>query len=194
MAFTLPLGSKLPHFCLATTEGTLVSDETLRSFPILVIFFTCNHCPYVIGSDELTRRTALHFQKEGVQFVGINSNTPELYEEDSFYHMVERMQHNQFPWIYAYDPTQEVAKLFGPLKTPHFFVFDYARELVYCGRAIDSPMDPLKVTKHDLEEALQALVNKKSIATPLTNPIGCTIKWKGHDAHWVPPEACDLVR
>lgn len=194
MPFTLPIGAKLPSFTLATTEGTVVSDRSFEAFPILVLFFTCNHCPYVISSDETTRKTALHFQKQGVQFLGINSNSPETYEEDSFYHMVERMHHQKFPWIYAFDPTQEVARHFGALRTPHFFVFDAHRHLVYCGRAIDSPMDPKKATTHDLEVALQALIDKKPIQLPLTNPIGCTIKWKGHDAHWMPPEACDLVR
>ena len=194
MPYTLPLGSNVPDFTLASTEGSLVSPKDWKDIPYLVIFFTCNHCPYVIGSDEVTRKTAYRFQKHGVQFVGINSNSKEQHEEDSFYHMVERMHQHRFPWLYLYDPTQEVAKIFGPLRTPHFFVFDRSRKLVYCGRGVDSPMDASKITTNDLNNALQQLIEDKPIEVPLTNPIGCTIKWKGHDAHWMPPDACDLVK
>lgn len=193
MPYTLPLGSKLPHFSLASTEGAIVSSTDFKDTPFLVIFFTCNHCPYVLCSDEVTRKTALHYQRYGVQFIGINPNSPDHYEEDSFYRMVERMHQNSFPWLYLYDAKQEVVKLFGPLKTPHFFVFDYDRELVYCGRGIDSPLAPKKSTVNDLENALKSLVEGKKIEIPLTNPIGCSIKWKGHEDHWMPEDACDLV-
>ncbi len=194
MPFTLPLGAKAPDFCLAGTDGKVYTLASFHAHPTLVIFFTCNHCPYVIGSDEVTRKTALKYSDKGVQFVGINSNSKETYPEDAFDHMVERMKTQHFPWVYLYDETQDVAKRYGALRTPHFYVFDKNRALVYCGRGVDSPRDVSKMTINNLDQALEEVVQAKSITTPLTNPIGCNVKWKGKDAHWMPPEACDLVR
>lgn len=192
MSFTLPLGSKAPDFKLLATDGEYYSLEDFPS-DYLVIFFTCNHCPYVIGSDEITRKTVEKFQPQGVSFVAINSNSANTYEEDSYENMVKRMEEHKFPWVYLHDATQEVARAYGALRTPHFFVFDKERKLVYTGRAVDSPRQPEKITTYDLENALSELIAGKPITTPLTNPIGCNVKWEGKDPKWMPPEACDLV-
>ena len=194
MPFTIPLGTKIPHFSLLATDGKTYTQDSFSQARILVVFFTCNHCPYVLGSDEITRKTAEHFQKKGVVFVGINANSKDTYKEDSFEHMIERMQIQRFPWTYLHDATQEVAKRFGALRTPHFFVFDEARKLIYCGRAVDSPKDSSKITINDLEKALNEHLLGGAIQTPLTNPLGCNVKWQGEDKHWMPPEACDLVK
>jgi peroxiredoxin len=193
MAFTLKLGAKAPNFSLAGTDGGVYTLESFAGAETLVIFFTCNHCPYVIGSDEMTRQTALKFQKKGVKFVGINSNSKETVPDDSFAKMVERQEKQQFPWVYLYDPTQEVALEYGALRTPHFYVFDKQRKLIYCGRGIDQPRDSSKMTINDLENALQEHVSGKKISLPLTNPIGCNVKWQGKERHWMPDDACDLV-
>jgi len=86
-----------------------------------------------------------------------------------------------------------VAKAYGALKTPHFYVFNEERELVYTGRAVDSPRDASGITENDLERTLSELTEGKEISVPLTNPIGCTIKWEGMDSHWMPQDAVDLV-
>lgn len=193
MAFTLKIGEKAPGFRLPATDGNTYSLEDFSGWPFLVVFFTCNHCPYVIGSDEVTRRTAEDFSPQGVKFIGINSNSPNTYEEDSFPHMVERMEKQRFPWLYLYDATQETARLYGALRTPHFFVFDSDRNLVYTGRGVDNPRDTSRMTVNDLERALTELVEGRPVSVPLTNPIGCNVKWEGKDAHWMPGDACDLV-
>ena len=193
MAFTLQPGEKALDFRLPSTEGTEYSLSDFDKFKYLVIFFTCNHCPYVIGSDEITRKTVEKFSKKGVGFVGINSNSENTYPEDSFSGMVERMSTNKFPWIYLYDKPQEVAKAYGALRTPHFYVFDNNRKLVYTGRGVDSPRDITKMKVNDLDLALDELTSGQPVLVPVTNPIGCNIKWEGKDAHWMPPEACDLV-
>ncbi len=123
-----------------------------------MVFFTCNHCPYVTGSDEVTRATADKFQGKGVRFVGINSNSANTYADDDFPHMVERMKEHRFPWTYLHDESQEVALAYGALRTPHFFVFDRERKLVYTGRGVDSPRDTSKMTVNDLERTLEELV------------------------------------
>jgi hypothetical protein len=147
----------------------------------------------VIGSDEITRATVEKFNKKGVGFVGINSNSENTYPEDSFSGMVERLNRNNFPWIYLYDKPQEIAKAYGALRTPHFYVFNEDRKLVYTGRGVDSPRDTSRMKVNDLDLALDELTNGKPVSIPVTNPIGCNIKWEGKDAHWMPPDACDLV-
>lgn len=107
--------------------------------------------------------------------------------------MVSDMEEKKFPWLYLHDETQEVAKAYGALRTPHFYVFDENRELIYTGRGVDNPREPEKMTVNDLDSALAEAVEGKSISTPMTNPLGCNVKWDGQDAHWMPPEACDLV-
>ncbi len=193
MAFTLEPGQKAIDFKLPSTEGKEYSLSDFEKFKYLVIFFTCNHCPYVIGSDETTRKTADKFIKKGVVFAGINSNSENTYPEDSFPNMVERMKKHAFPWVYLYDKSQEVAKAYGALRTPHFYVFNDERKLVYTGRGVDSPRDTSKMTINNLDLALQELTGGKPVSVPVTNPIGCNIKWEGKDAHWMPPDACDLV-
>jgi peroxiredoxin len=193
MAFTLQPGQKSIDFKLPATDGKEYSLSDFDRFKYLVIFFTCNHCPYVLGSDEITRQTAEKFSKRGVGFAGINSNSENTYPEDSFPNMVERMKKNKFPWVYLYDQPQEVAKAYGALRTPHFYVFDENRILVYTGRGVDNPRDTSKMTVNNLDLALGELTTGKPISVPVTNPIGCNIKWDGRDAHWMPPDACDLV-
>lgn len=193
MGFTLSIGDRAPDFTLAATDGKVYSLEDFKDVKVLVIFFTCNHCPYVIGSDEVTRKTALNFEKHGVKFVGINSNSKNTYIEDSFENMVKRMEKEKFPWIYLYDPDQKIALDYGALRTPHFYVFDENRKLVYTGRGVDSPKEIDKMTVNDLWRALDEFTSGKKISTPLTNPIGCNVKWEGKDPHWMPEDACDLV-
>lgn len=192
MTFTLQLGSKAPSFTLPATDGKEYRLEDFNG-DYLVVFFTCNHCPYVINSDELTRQTVEKFSLQGVSFVAINSNSPNTYIEDSFEHMVLRMKEHKFPWPYLYDADQEVAKSYGALRTPHFYVFDQERKLIYTGRAVDNPRNPDSVTTYDLENALEQALAGEKITTPLTNPVGCNVKWEGKDAHWMPADACDLV-
>jgi hypothetical protein len=107
--------------------------------------------------------------------------------------MVERMDKYKFPWLYLHDATQDVARAYGALRTPHFYVFDKDRKLVYTGRGVDNPRDASGITINDLENVLTELLEGKPITTPVTNPIGCNVKWEGKDAHWMPPDACDLV-
>lgn len=193
MAFTLELGQQAPDFKLPATDGKTYSLADFADARVLVVFFTCNHCPYVLGSDETTRQTALKYAPHGVRFVGINANSVNTKPEDSFEHMVERMKTHQFPWVYCRDDSQEVALAYGALRTPHFYVFDQDRKLVYTGRGVDSPKDVSLMTVNDLDNALAEVVAGKPVSVPLTNPIGCNVKWDGQDAHWMPPEACDLV-
>jgi peroxiredoxin len=193
MGYTLELGEKTFDFDLPATDGKSYSSHSFADAKFLVIFFTCNHCPYVTGSDEITRQTAEKYSKKGVKFIAINSNSASTYPEDSFEFMVRRMEEQNFPWIYLRDESQAIAEAYGALRTPHFYVFNEERKLVYTGRGVDNPRDASKVTVNDLDRALDELTSGKPVSVPVTNPIGCNIKWEGKDSHWMPPEACDLV-
>jgi peroxiredoxin len=193
MAFTLDIGSKAPAFQLKATDGKTYQLSDFSDSKFLVVFFTCNHCPYVLGSDEVTRETAQKYESKGVRFVAINSNSANTYREDDFEHMVQRMEQYRFPWVYLYDQTQDVALKYGALRTPHFYVFNAQRELVYSGRGVDNPRETARMTVNDLDRVLDELTSGKDITIKLTNPIGCNVKWEGRDKHWMPEEARDLA-
>ena len=193
MTYTILPGDKAPRFeKLLATDGSLYSQEDFEDKPFKVIFFTCNHCPYVTGSDELTREVAEEFSKN-TRFVAINSNSRNTYEEDSYENMTLRMEEFNFPWIYLHDESQKIAQSFGALKTPHFFIFDQNWNLIYTGRNTDNPRDTELRKTDDLRDALVQAVTGVNITVPITNPIGCNIKWDGKPAHWMPAEACDLI-
>ena len=193
MSYTLAVGENAPNFeKLLATDRKFYSISDINQTSLKVIFFTCNHCPYVTGSDELTRKVAEKFQKE-VEFVAINSNSKNTYEEDSYENMVLRMEEFNFPWLYLHDESQKVALEYGALKTPHFFLFDASWKLLYTGRNTDNPRETTRRSTNDLHDALQEAMDGLEISVPVTNPIGCNIKWDGKPAHWMPAEACDLV-
>ena len=192
MSYTLQIGKKAPDFELPATDGKTYKLADFKE-RFLVIFFTCNHCPYVIGSDEMTRKTAEKYKDKGVGFIGINSNSPNTYPQDSFENMIKRMDQLHFPWLYLYDASQDIARAYGALRTPHFFIFNEKRELVYTGRGVDNPRESSKSTVNDLDRTLNELTEGSPVSVQVTNPIGCTIKWEGMDSHWMPPDARDLA-
>src|SRR5271154_3166152 len=99
-----------------------------------------------------------------MKFIGINSNSKNTYHEDDFPHMVQRMEQQKFPWVYLYDESQDVARAYGALRTPHFYVFDKNRRLIYTGRGIDSPRDSSKMKVNDLERTLEEHFAEKPIS------------------------------
>jgi len=193
MAFTLDIGQAAPGFDLPGVDGKNHSLEEFAGAEVLVVVFSCNHCPYVVGSED--RMNAFHAQHapRGVAMIAVNSNETDGHPTDSFEHMKQRAKERSFKFPYVRDESQEVALAYGALRTPHFFVFDSDRKLAYTGRMDDSPREPGKETTHELADAVEALLAGRPAPVPKTNPIGCNVKWRGKDAHWMPPEACDLV-
>jgi len=193
MAFTLQIGEKAPDFDLPGIDGRNYSLKDFEDARLLVVFFTCNHCPYVVGSEG--RILALHdeFHPKGVGWIGINSNETENHPTDSLEHMKQRAADKGIRYPYVRDDSQDVARAYGALRTPHFYVFDADRKLRYTGRLDDSPRQEGRQTTRELADALEALLAGAEPPVAVTNPIGCNVKWIGKDAHWMPPEACDLV-
>ncbi len=193
MPFTLPLGAQAPDFDLPATDGRNYTLADFADARTLVISFTCNHCPCVTGSDEVTRATIEKYAGQGVRMVAINANWVGAHAEDSWDLMITRMAEHQFPWVYLYDEAQDVARAYGGLRTPHFFVFNSERKLVYTGRGVDAPDDIEHMTVNDLDNALADVTAGRPVRTLLTNPIGCNVKWANHDEHWMPEDAVNLV-
>ena len=193
MAFTLRPGESAPDFSLPGVDGKTYSLSDFSDARLLVVAFTCNHCPYVVGSEERMISFYRDYEPRGLAMVCINSNETDNHPTDSFEHMVERARERGFPFPYLRDESQETALAYGALRTPHFYLFDEERRLRYTGRMDDNPREADKATTRELRDAVEALLDGREVAVPLTNPIGCNVKWKGKDAHWMPPEACDLV-
>ena len=193
MAFTLQLGQAAPDFNLPGTDGTNYSLANFKDAKLLIVFFSCNHCPYVIGSEERMINFAKEVAPRGVRMIAINSNETEGHPMDSFEHMQQRAKERNYPFTYVRDDSQEVALAYGALRTPHYYVFDQERKLRYTGRMDDNPRNPGKETTHELRDAVEALLAGKKPPVELTNPIGCNVKWKGKERHWMPEDACDLV-
>ena len=173
----LKVNDLMPSFALPATDGMTVDTHMIRD-KVLVVIFTCNHCPYAQAYEDRIIVLAKHFDEEGVQFVLVNSNDAANYPEDSFDAMVERHNEKSFPFPYCYDESQEVAKKFGALCTPHCFVFDHARQLKYKGRIDDSWRDADAVTEHNLRDEIAAVVKGEEPPAHEVNAIGCSIKWK----------------
>ena len=193
MAFTLQLGETAPDFSLPGVDERLYSPQNFSDSPILVLVFSCVHCPYVANSEERMMSFHSDYQKRGVAFVAINSNAETTYADDSFEGMQARAQERGFDFPFLHDKSQEVALAYGALKTPHYFVFDAQRKLRYTGRMDDRPRHPGEETTRELRDAVEDLLANREVSVPLTNPIGCNVKWEGKEKHWMPAEACDIV-
>lgn len=193
MAFTLDLGMTAPDFDLPGVDGKSYSLASFAGARALTVVFACNHCPHVIGTEERMQQFYADFRDQGMAMVSINSNETDSHPTDSFEHMRQRAGEKGFEFPYVRDESQAVALAYGALRTPHFYLFDGDRKLRYTGRMDDNTLDAARATTRELRAAVEALLAGKEVPTPLTNPIGCNVKWKNRDNHWMPPEACDLV-
>ncbi|KPK59485.1 MAG: redoxin [Planctomycetes bacterium SM23_32] len=193
MAFTLEIGERAPDFDLPGLDGSDYSLDDFSDAEVLVVVFSCNHCPYVIGSEDRMNAFYADYAPKGVAMVAINSNETENHPTDDFDHMKQRAAQKGFRFPYLRDETQETARAYGALRTPHFFVFDEARRLRYTGRMDDNPREEAKATTRELLDAVDALLAGEEVPAAMTNPIGCNVKWQGRPEHWMPPDACDLV-
>lgn len=193
MAFTLQIGAQAPAFDLPGVDGKNYSLDSFADAKLLIVFFTSNHCPYVVGSQERMLKLHADYAPQGLAMVAIGSNEMENHPTDSFEDMVMRAKEVGFTFPYVRDESQRVVRAYGALRTPHYFLFDEQRKLRYTGRMDDNPRQAGQETTHELRDALDDLLAGKEPRLTMTNPIGCNVKWRGQDEHWMPPEACDLV-
>ncbi|HEY3198733.1 MAG TPA: thioredoxin family protein [Nitrospirales bacterium] len=176
---TLHIGDKAPGFQLQGVDRRTHSLEEFVGKPVLVVIFSCNHCPYVQAYEDRMKDIQRDYQTRGVQLIAINSNDDVNYPEDGFNAMVERANTKGFNFPYLRDAKQEVAKAYGATHTPQLFVFDQGRKLRYTGKIDDNWQNPGAVKKQYLREAVDALLQGGAPAEAETHAIGCTIKWAG---------------
>ena len=176
----LTIGDLAPAFSLPGTDGETYALDDFKGKKLLVVIFTCNHCPYAQAYEDRLIELATYYGVQSVQFVAINPNDASSYPADGFVEMKERAKKKRFPYPYLRDETQEVAKAYGAEVTPDVFVFDKNRLLCYCGLIDDNWRHSDRVKDHTLKEAISQLL----AGTPLhpddaVKPaMGCSIKWR----------------
>jgi peroxiredoxin len=173
----LQVGDPMPHFTLPATDESTIDSKALDA-PVLAIVFTCNHCPYAQAYEDRLKALYNEFATKGVQFILICSNDAVNYPEDAFEEMKKRAMEQQYQFPYCQDESQDIARAYGALCTPHTFVFDRERRLQYKGQVDDNWKNPNAVKRATLRDAIAALVAGSEPAVKEANAIGCSIKWK----------------
>jgi peroxiredoxin len=187
---TLPLGASAPDFKLPGVDGRKYSLKDFKKSDVLVVVFTCNHCPTAQYYEARLKQIVNDYKKKGVALVAISPNDPKSVRldelgytdlSDSFAEMKIRAKYKKFNFPYLYDgDKEEVSRAYGPVATPHAFVFDKERKLRYVGRVDDSER-PEFVKTHDLRDAIVALLAGREVAIKQTASFGCSIKWAGKE-------------
>jgi peroxiredoxin len=176
----LPLGTVAPDFkLLNTVSGNHLSLSDYRGSIGTVIFFICNHCPFVIHVNDELVRIANQYSDKNISFVAISSNDVENYPDDAPHLMRKRAIELKYPFPYLYDETQKVASAYDAACTPDIYVFDGDLKLVYRGQLDDSrPDNGIPLTGRDLRHALDCLLENRENTQFQKPSIGCNIKWK----------------
>ena len=174
----VPLGTPAPDFNLPGTDNKTYSLESFKDKKVLVVIFMCNHCPYVMAVLRRLINLQNDYADKSVQLVGINVNDIEKYPDDSPEHMRELVEKKQLPFPYLFDASQEIAKAYDAVCTPDIYVYGEARKLLYRGRVDDNWQHPDEITRHDLKDAIEAIVNDQPVNDDQVSSMGCSIKWK----------------
>jgi thiol-disulfide isomerase/thioredoxin len=183
---TLKIGSKAPDFSLPGIDDKSYNLKSFEKTPVLVIVFSCNHCPTAQAYEDRIIEIEKEYKSKGVGLVMISPNAPAAlnYSElgyadmgDTFDEMKLRAKNKGFVFPYLYDgDNQKCALSYGPIATPHCFVFDKNRILQYSGR-IDGSEKPGTGKGEDLRNAINAVLEGKTVPTPVTKVFGCSVKW-----------------
>jgi peroxiredoxin len=174
------IGAVAPAFTLKNVDGTEKSLADYADSKAVVVVFTCNHCPFAQKYEPRLITMQNDYAERGVRFVLINSNDPVKQPLDSYAEMKKRATAKSYPFPYLWDETQEIARAYGANRTPEIYLLNPAdMTVLYKGR-IDDNTEPGQVKKHDLRDALDALLagTPEKIEPKITKAFGCTIKWK----------------
>lgn len=174
-------GDTAGDFSLKNVDETMVSLKDIQGTKGFIVIFTCNHCPYSVAYQD--RIIAVHnkYSVLGYPVVAINPNDPEAYPEDSFAGMQKRAAEKGFHFYYLWDQTQEVARAYGAMRTPHVFLLQkQAGSLIvkYIGAIDDNAEDAAAAKNKYLENAVDRLLAGSDPSPGFTKAIGCSIKWK----------------
>lgn len=188
---TLPINSKAPDFLLPAIDGNYYSLSGFDDANVLVIIFTCNHCPTAQAYEDRIIDLVKDYKNESVRVIAISPNSVKslLLEElgysdlgDTFEEMKIRALDKKFNFVYLYDgDTHEASIKYGPIATPHAYVFDAERKLKYRGRLDDSEK-PGTANAEDLRSAIDAVLLNVEILEPIKKTFGCSVKWAWKDS------------
>jgi peroxiredoxin len=172
------IGLPCPDFRLpSVVDGKMFSLEDFKTDQPLVVVFMCNHCPYVKAVEDRLIRLGQDLKKLGIPMLAICANDETHEPEDRLENLRKRAESKNYSFPYLHDKTQEVAKSFGALCTPDYFVYDKSLKLAYRGRLDDSWKDEAKATRRELFEAAKALQEGRPAPEQQTPSMGCSIKW-----------------
>lgn len=171
-------GEICPDFSLNDVFGKTVALKDFESSKALCVMFICNHCPYVKAVEDRLVALANNFDSKLVQFVAICSNDSKDHREDAPENLKVRALEKKYPFPYLVDEEQSVAKDFGAVCTPDFFLYDQNKKLFYRGRLDDSWKNPAQVTSQELKNAIQNILDLKPAPKEIFPSMGCSIKWK----------------
>jgi peroxiredoxin len=174
----IPMGTPCPDFDLPAVEGRRYRLSDFEKSQVLVVMFICNHCPYVQAVEDRILALAHSYKPEQVQFVAVCANDADNYPDDSFDNLKKRWEAKGYGFPYLHDEDQTVAKTFRAVCTPDLYVYDRDRKLAYHGRLDDNWQQPTRVTKHEMKEAIDALLAGGKPAESQVPSMGCSIKWK----------------
>jgi len=184
---TLPIGAKAPAFSLKGVDGKTYSLASFSKYKILVIIFTCNHCPTAQAYEERIIQLTKEYTSKSVAIVAVSPNDPKSVRldelgysdmSDSYAEMKLRAKQKKFNFPYLYDgDKQTMAKAYGPATTPHVFIFDKERILRFQGRIDDVEKPTETPTSHDTRNAIEELLQGKEVTTKTTKVFGCSVKW-----------------
>jgi len=177
-SIAVPLGSNASDFSLIATDGKTYSLADFSDAECLVVVFMCNHCPYVQAVWERLVDLQAKYLDRGVKFVGINPNFHPDYPEETMEKMKEYYDKYKMNFPYLQDETQDIARAYDAQCTPDIFVYNKERKLFYHGRIDDSWRDAAKVTRQELDEAINTLLAGEKLNFESLPTIGCSIKWQ----------------
>jgi peroxiredoxin len=174
----MPEGTLAPAFSLTGVDGKTYSLDSFRDAKLLVVIFTCNHCPYAQALEGRFVELQRDYAAKGVRVCAISSNDDRAYPDDSFANMQTRAREHGWNFPYLHDASQAVARAYDAACTPDIFVFDAERKLRYNGRCDDNWKEPAKVTRQDLRRALDRLSTGQPLDFDVHPALGCSIKWR----------------
>ena len=178
MFMSLQIGENPINFNLKGVDGKNHSLQDFEDKKYIGLIFSCNHCPYVVASEQQFVELQNQYGPNGFQLIAINTNSANSdYPADSFENMIKRAKEKNFNFPYLDDKDQSLSRKYGAGRTPEIYLFDEKRKLVYHGRINDNPTNHDQISRYDFKEALDELIAGKTVSVPEIPALGCSIKF-----------------
>ncbi len=175
-------GDIATDFKLKNIDGKMLSLSDMKGAKGFIVTFTCNHCPFSVAYEDRIIALNNKYAPLGYPVVAINPNDAVQYPDDNFENMQQRAKEKSFNFPYLVDETQEIAKAYGAVRTPHVFILQYNEDgelmVEYIGAIDNNVKDASAATEHYAADAIDQLIADEEVRVKSTKAVGCTIKWK----------------